>query len=236
MKVDEVSVLARAKVHAALGDPVRLTIVDRLRLADASPAELLEITGVASNLLAHHLGILTSAGIVSRHRSEGDRRRIYVRLLPEVITDLDVTFQSFPTRIVFVCTRNSGRSQLAAALWRAHSQVPVASAGTQPARQVHPQAVNVAHRHGLHISPDQTSHITDVENTGDLVVVVCDNAHESMPKPSTRLHWSVRDPAAAGTADAFESAFAEIRQRITQVVPILTNGSGLREHGMPWTS
>src|SRR6478609_9967241 len=75
-----VSVERRAAVHAALGEPVRLAIVDRLALGDASPGELAEAVGLGSNLLAHHLKVLEDAGVIRRVRSEGDRRRSYVQL------------------------------------------------------------------------------------------------------------------------------------------------------------
>ena len=75
-----VSVERRAAVHAALGEPVRLAIVDRLGPGDASPGELAEAVGLGSNLLAHHLKVLEEAGVIRRVRSEGDRRRSYVQL------------------------------------------------------------------------------------------------------------------------------------------------------------
>ena len=73
----------RASFHAALGDPARLTIVDSLFLTDLSPGDLARRLGLPSNLLAHHLRVLESAGIVERRRSEGDGRRSYVRLRSE---------------------------------------------------------------------------------------------------------------------------------------------------------
>ena len=80
----------RARLHAALGDPVRLAIVDRLAVADASPGNLGASLSLASNLLAHHLGVLDDAGVIRRVRSEGDRRRSYVtlRLDDSAVTDL----------------------------------------------------------------------------------------------------------------------------------------------------
>src|SRR6185436_10313437 len=74
------SIERRATVHAALGEPVRLAIVDRLGPGDASPGELAAAVGVGSNLLAHHLNVLEEAGVIRRVRSEGDRRRSYVQL------------------------------------------------------------------------------------------------------------------------------------------------------------
>ncbi len=70
----------RAAVFAALGEPIRLALVDRLVAGDASPGELAADVGLGSNLLAHHLRVLEDAGIIRRVRSEGDRRRSYVQL------------------------------------------------------------------------------------------------------------------------------------------------------------
>ncbi len=71
----DVEVVARAAVHAALGDPGRLAIVDALAFEDVSPSWLQASLGMVSNLLAHHVGVLEGVGVVRRLRSEGDRRR-----------------------------------------------------------------------------------------------------------------------------------------------------------------
>ena len=153
-----VTVERRAAVHAALGEPVRLAIVDRLGPGDASPGELAAAVGLGTNLLAHHLKVLAEAGVIRRVRSEGDKRRSYVRLClddPMVWTAAQAGLGSqLPVgrpvpRVVFVCTANSARSQLAAARWNAISPVPAASAGTHPAVRVHPRAAATGRRHGL---------------------------------------------------------------------------------------
>jgi protein-tyrosine-phosphatase len=125
-------------------------------------------------------------------------------------------------RVVFVCTHNSARSQLAAALWTRHSPVPATSAGTDPAGGVHPRAVAVATRHGVRLGRPRTAHVADVLRDDDLVIAVCDNAHEQLPAGHDRLHWSVPDPAPADTDEAFESAFTDIAARITRLAPSFT--------------
>ncbi|WP_433436887.1 helix-turn-helix domain-containing protein [Nonomuraea sp. CA-141351] len=215
-------VARRAAMHAALGDPVRLSMVDALLLGDRSPGELGEAFGLSSNLLAHHLKVLEEAGLVVRTRSEADRRRSYVRLLPDVLTGLIPTVSvAMPaTRVVFVCTRNSARSQLAAALWQRRSHLPTASAGTHPAAHVHPRALATARRHHLRLDPHATAHIRDTLQSGDLVVAVCDNAYEHL---TTRppLHWSVPDPVTAGTDDAFERTFTDLAGRVDRLATAL---------------
>ena len=136
----------RAAMHAALADPARLAITDTLADGDASPSEL---AAMPSNLLAHHLRVLEDAGVVARHRSEGDRRRTYLRLVPGSLDGLAGPPGRAARRVLFVCTANSARSHLAAALWRQASRVPAASAGTRPAAGIAPGAIAAAARRRL---------------------------------------------------------------------------------------
>src|SRR6266568_4416489 len=106
----------RAAVHAALAEPARLAVVDELLVGDRSPGELAEALGLPSNLVAHHLKVLAEAGVVARSRSEADRRRTYLRLVPEALAELVPAAVLTAPRVIFVCTHNSARSQLAAAL------------------------------------------------------------------------------------------------------------------------
>ena len=211
---------ARARVHAALGEPARLAIVDTLLLGDASPGEIARTLQLPTNLVAHHVKVLEGAGLIVRSRSEGDRRRTYLRLEPHALASLTPAPLRDVKRIVFVCTQNSARSQLAAAMWRQRTGQPAASAGTRPARRVHPRAISVARRHGLKLDPARTAHVDDVVGDDDLVIAVCDNAHENLTD-RVRLHWSVPDPAPADTDAAFEAAFADIAARVDRLVPVL---------------
>ncbi|WP_090103321.1 helix-turn-helix domain-containing protein [Lentzea jiangxiensis] len=215
------SVVERARLHAVLGEPARLAIVDRLLLGDASPSEVGRELGLPSNLLAHHVKLLEQAGVVERSRSEGDQRRNYLRLRTDALTGLGPAGQRTAPRVVFACTYNSARSQLAAALWKKNSTVPAASAGTMPADGVHPLAVATAEAHGLPLGRVHTAHVEDVLRPDDLVVAVCDNAHEQLDSHLDRLHWSVPDPARAGTEDAFEHAFRDIADRVDRLAPVV---------------
>ena len=91
-----------------------------------------------SNLLAHHLHVLEQAGVLTRRRSDGDRRRTYLQLVPGVLESLSRPTARIAGRVLFVCTANSARSHLAAALWRRASTVPAASAGTEARRAGRP--------------------------------------------------------------------------------------------------
>ena len=210
---DERSVEARAARHAALADPLRLRITDLLAVGDVAPVELQAVCGVPSNLLAHHLGVLADAGLVTRSRSHADRRRTYLHLVEGALEDLLPTASLAAPRVVFVCTGNSARSQFAAALWRQASTVPVASAGTHPAEAVDPRAVEAAARHGLTLVGAVPRALGDVVADDDLVVTVCDVAHEELGGAG-RLHWSIADPVAIGTAAAFDAAIEDLARRV----------------------
>ena len=204
----------RAGIFAALADQTRLRIVDLLTLGDLSSSEIGEQLALRSNLIAHHLGVLESAHIIARTRSEFDRRRSYIGLRPEVFDTLAPASVSPPDRVLFVCTANSARSQIAEVLWRNSSTIPAASAGTAPAVTVNPQAAESAARHGLTIDMDRhPRHIDDVRADGDLIITVCDDAHERLLKRDD-LHWSIRDPARVGTPAAFDSAWETLGRRI----------------------
>jgi protein-tyrosine-phosphatase len=126
--------------------------------------------------------------------------------------------------VVFVCTHNSARSQLAAALWRDRVGGAVASAGTRPAGRVHPRAVRIAHGHGLDLDPTATAYVDDVVRDDDLIIAVCDNAHENLTGPiRSRLHWSVPDPVRVGTDEAFEAAYTDLADRISRIAPAVEN-------------
>lgn len=213
------SLLRRAAVHAALADPVRLAVVDLLILGDAAPSELQAVLDIPSNLLAHHLRVLEAAGVVRRSRSEGDRRRTYVRLAAGAPEQPAPAPSRAAQRLVFVCTHNSARSQLAAALWRRRSEIPAVSGGTRPAERVHPGAVAAARRYGLPLRRARPVHVNRVAVDGDLVVAVCDQAHEDLPRTTPRLHWSVPDPASTGTDEAFDRTIAELTDRIDRIAP-----------------
>jgi protein-tyrosine-phosphatase/DNA-binding transcriptional ArsR family regulator len=238
----------RARLHAALGDPVRLRIVDALALGDAGPGELAARFGLTTNLLAFHLNVLDDAGVVQRVRSEGDRRRQYVQLrlddpaVARLSRSPGVT-PSLPAadRVVFVCSANSARSQLAVAAWHRTSRLPASSAGTRPARHVHPMAAATATEHGLDLSGAAPQGLDDVVLAdATLVVAVCDNAHEELLRlrqdeaapgdvrdvlARSWLHWHIADPVRAGTRDAFESAYRHITERVHRLAAALDHAA-----------
>lgn len=227
MITDLYSLEGRARLHAALGEPARLALVDALTFGDASPGEIGAALGLATNLVAHHLKVLEAAGIIARARSEGDRRRTYLRLVPDAFASLLPPSLRPAARVVFVCTHNSARSQFAAALWSRFSTVPATSAGTRPAERIHPRARAIGRRHDLALDHLRPRHADQVLANDDLIIAVCDKAHEQLATrggTQRRLHWSVPDPAASDTDAAFEAAFTDIAGRVERLAPVLPAG------------
>jgi protein-tyrosine-phosphatase len=214
-------------MHAALGEPLRLAIVDDLAHSDRSPGELAARFGLATNLLAHHLDVLAAAGLIERFTSTGDRRRRYVRLVfaaaADVLGPSHRTLVEPAGPVLFVCSANSARSQLAAALWRARTGGDADSAGTEPADAVHPGAVAAALRAGLDLSGAQPR-LLATDESADVVITVCDRAHEELAPGPDWWHWSTPDPvtavategrsAVATGADPFDLALSQLDNRI----------------------
>lgn len=211
------SIESRAAIHAALGDPARLAIVDALSASDRSPVELRQILGLESNLLAHHLDVLESVGLIERSRSSGDGRRRYVHLRRGAFDGLGPRVSIDVGPALFVCTANSARSQLAAALWTELTGARASSAGTHPAERVHPRAIAAGRRAGLDLSDASPTDLAKVRRVPSVVVTVCDRAHEELDPDLEHLHWSVPDPVAVGTARAFDDAITELRDRMVAI-------------------
>jgi protein-tyrosine-phosphatase/DNA-binding transcriptional ArsR family regulator len=212
---------ARAERHAALGDPIRLAIVDELARSDRSPAELGRQFDLPSNLVSHHLAVLERVGIIERTRSSGDARRRYVHLRREPLDHStptgDPNRRAASPPALFVCTANSARSQLAAALWFDATGAAATSAGTRPAAQVHPGAIAAARRAGLDLDAAVPTAFDPDADLPPLVVTVCDQAHEELDADLSWLHWSIPDPVPTPTDSTFDSTLQELRVRIERL-------------------
>jgi protein-tyrosine-phosphatase/DNA-binding transcriptional ArsR family regulator len=215
--VVEESIARRAAIHAALGEPVRLAILEDLATSDRAPTDLATRHGLPGNLLAHHLDVLERVGLVERRVSTGDRRRRYVRLRHDTLRALVPVGRPRRGRALFICTGNSARSQLAAALWHTRTGDDAASAGTHPADRVHPGAVAAAGRAGIDIGAPRPRALRPGDTRVDVVVTVCDRAREELDAGPEWLHWSIPDPVEAGRARAFDQTVAELDQRVTTV-------------------
>jgi protein-tyrosine-phosphatase len=170
--------------------------------------------------------VLEEAGIVTRTRSSGDGRRRYVRLVHQSLDGLRPGRHLRPARALFVCTRNSARSQLAAALWRDVVGSPAESAGTHPADRIHPGAVAAARRAGIDLGTSVPRDIATMKNFPEVVVTVCDRAHEELQADDRWLHWSLSDPVATGTRAAFDATVRELRTRIGHLTSTTRTAAG----------
>lgn len=209
----------RSRVHAALGDPQRLTIADALTISDLTVTEIGTLVDMPSNLLAHHLDVLEEAGVITRRVSEGDRRRRYVVLNPDVAGLITHGSPAVDMTPLFVCSRNSARSQFAAALWSYRTGTVIESAGREPAERIHPLTVAVAGEYGLDLAGARPRGYADVTHEPDMVISVCDRAAEApIPFSAARLHWSIPDPADRSDIDGFRSSFADIAERVDRLL------------------
>jgi protein-tyrosine-phosphatase len=121
---------------------------------------------------------------------------------------------------LFVCTHNSARSQLAAALWEDLAGQPATSAGTHPAERVHRGAIAAAKRRDLDLTGHRPQHLAEIVDRPALVITVCDRAHEELDPGPEWLHWSIPDPVSSGDRNAFDAARDDLEQRITGILAI----------------
>lgn len=219
----------------------RWQIAHALMRSDYRVQELAALLGQPTNLVSHHLKALREAGLVESRRSEADGRDIYNILLieqlqaqyvqlaqalhlvpPTVPASLSPAQDAPPLRLLFLCTRNSARSQMAEGIARdlLGAGVRVESAGNDPA-PVHPLAIAAMKERGIDISQQRSSHIDHISGQHfDFVITVCDRAREScpvFPGDYENLHWSIPDPVASSGDNHypdFQRAAATLERRI----------------------
>jgi arsenate reductase len=133
--------------------------------------------------------------------------------------------RSRPLRVLFVCTGNSARSQMAEAVLnrKGRSLFEAHSAGSQPAERVHPFAIDAMREAGLEWSGHPPRGLDGLDREHwDFIITVCDNARETcpiFPGQPVLAHWGMPDPAAAEGDErtrraAFSTALALISRRI----------------------
>ncbi|HEY6958429.1 MAG TPA: arsenate reductase ArsC [Candidatus Limnocylindria bacterium] len=126
-------------------------------------------------------------------------------------------------RVLFLCSHNSARSQMAEGLLRAIAgdRVEVQSAGTR-ATTVHPLAIEAMREVGIDITGQHSKSVDDVGEGWDLVITVCDANCPVPPRSGTRLSWRVPDPSkAGGTRDEQLAVFRDVRDGIRSRVSVL---------------
>ncbi len=211
-------------------------------------SELTGLVGEPQNLVSYHLGKLREGRLVSARRSSADRRDAYYTVDLARISDLLLATGSAlhpglrltsdspdrgvrgaakkSVRVLFLCTGNSARSQMAEALAIARSGglVEAFSAGSQP-KPMHPNALRVmSDEYGLDLSAQVSKHLdVFVEQRFDWVISLCDRVREVCPdfpgQPET-IHWSIANPATGdgddddATYPLFQQTAAELATRI----------------------
>lgn len=222
---------------SAAGHPLRWRLLGELARSDRQVHELTALVGQPQNLVSYHLGKLRTAALVTARRSSADRRDTYYTLdlarcsvlLADTGGALHPALRLRPVspaatpgaRVLFLCTGNSSRSQMAEALLRHRAAGAVAafSAGSHP-KPIHPHAVATMAARGIDLTGARPKHLA--EFTGepfDDVITLCDRVREvcpSFPGHPEPVHWSIPDPAADPSGrPAFETTADEIADRIT---------------------
>ena len=231
------------------GHPLRWRLLRELGRSDRTVRELTGLAGRPQNLVSYHLGKLREARLVSAHRSSADRRDAYYtvdltrfgELLAATGVAVHAGLRLTPpaggpaepgtarVRVLFLCTGNSSRSQIAEALAPARSNgaIEAHSAGSHP-KPVHPNAVRVMHEeYGIDLAGRRSKHLSVfTEERFDWVISLCDRVREVCPefpgRPET-IHWSIPDPAAEpgdndATYPAFQHAATDLETRIKFLV------------------
>jgi len=258
--VRDVDATQPPEILGLLGDPVRWQLVVELGRSDRRVGELVHRVGKPQNLVSYHLAELRRAGIVGARRSSADGRDVYYRadlprcqsLLGAVGLSLHAGLSFAPTaaadiwppgrrpRLLFLCTGNSARSQIAEALveHRSGGAVVARSAGSKP-KPLHPNAVRVMAERGIDIAGRPTKSLTRFANQRfDRVITLCDKVREICPEfPGAPIaaHWSIADPASAGDTDsatyaAFERVTDEIASRVALLLADLRTQQPERTH------
>lgn len=235
------------------GHPLRWRLLRELSRSDRRVGELCELVGRPQSLVSYHLGRLRAERLVSMRRSSADRRDAYYRVdlarCGELLAAtgealhpglrLGAAFPRTPelrsrrprARVLFLCTGNSARSQMAEALLEQLSggAVQAFSAGSHP-KPLHPAAVRVMRARGIELAGRRSKHLSDFTGQRfDSVISLCDRVREVCPEfpgHPELVHWSIPDPAREsaddGAADAaFQRTASELAVRISFLLELI---------------
>jgi len=235
------------------GHPLRWALLGELAKSDRMVHELTGLVGEPQNLVSYHLGKLRDGRLVSTRRSSADRRDAYYAmdlarfggLMSKTGSALHPGLKLDPApldpaaipkaKVLFLCTGNSARSQMAEALIRVRSAgaVEAFSAGSHP-KPLHPNACRVMlEDYGVDIS-GQAPKLLDlyVGESFDRVISLCDKVREACPAFSGQpqmAHWSIPNPATGVPDDEtyplFRDVAAELDVRIGFLLAGLSNPS-----------
>lgn len=247
---------AMPELFQILSDEMRWNIIQQLTMSDLKVSELAARLNAGHNKLSYHLAVLRDAGLVREKRSNADGRDVYYHLKVDVLADAyqlagkalhPAIFEQHdpekpavgrlynPVRMLFLCTHNSARSQMAEGLARhlGAGLIESYSAGTE-ATFIKPEAIEVMKRRGIDISGQKSEILTEyLDQPFDYVITVCDSAREScpvFPGGDHSLHWSFDDPSEVqgeGRLPAFEATARQIATRITYLITIISKQQGV---------
>jgi protein-tyrosine-phosphatase/DNA-binding transcriptional ArsR family regulator len=239
------------------GHPLRWRLLSELAHSDRRVGELCELAGRRQSLVSYHLRQLRDGGLVSMRRSAADGRDTYYVLdltrCGELLSSAGVALhpglaptprarherRSAHARVLFLCTGNSARSQMAEALCERQSggAVSAASAGSHP-KPLHRNAVRVMRDHGIDLAGRRPKHLSEFSGRRfDHVISLCDRVREVCPEfpgGPELIHWSIPDPAREPGSDeetlpAFERTAAELRTRIDFLIQAIESTSEVSE-------
>ena len=216
------------------GHPLRWQLLSELAHSDRRVGELCELAGRRQSLVSYHLRQLRDGGLVSMRRSAADGRDTYYVLdlsrCGDLLADAGASLhpglaraprgaRTAVARVLFLCTGNSARSQIAEALCEQLSggAVSAASAGSHP-KPLHPNAVRVMRARGIDVAGLRSKHLSEFSSERfDYVISLCDRVREVCPEfpgGPEHIHWSVRDPAREpGSDDQTLPAFERTADR-----------------------
>lgn len=235
-----------AQFFKTVADETRLMIVRVLAMTDLKAGEIMERVGAPQNAVSYHLKQLRSIGLLRDRRSSYDARDVYYSIDIEHLQALytaagDALHPGFasnndsdaqaskldrPLRVLFLCTHNSARSQLAEAILRymGGDQVEVFSAGSQPT-ELHPMAHELLAEWGIDTSRYGAKPMGEFAGQQfDYVITVCDRIRDSCPTfpgDPERIHWSFPDPAAVEHEAERWQAFLKLRRELCTRIRLL---------------
>lgn len=245
-----------------LAHEVRWKIVTFLARSDYNGQELIGLLKQPQNLVSYHLRLLSEQHLITERRNSADERSIYYSLdLGTLRTLYRASGESLhpflgqeemsapllqqegavqpgkPVRVLFLCTQNSARSQMAEGILRdlSQGQIEVSSAGSHPTH-LHPLAIQASAAQGIDIHQQWSKHLDElVGKTFDYMITVCDRVREACPTfpgDPTRIHWSFPDPALVeGTEEershAFEQTALQLMTRIRYLLILIEREKGL---------
>jgi ArsR family transcriptional regulator, arsenate/arsenite/antimonite-responsive transcriptional repressor / arsenate reductase (thioredoxin) len=246
-------------VFRLAGHPLRWRLLRELAQSDRRVRELVESMREPQSLVSYHLGRLRTAGLVAARRSSFDGRDSYYTLdlqhcgamlidagyalHPALrfgpLVSAERSRSSRRRRVLFLCTGNSARSQIAEALLQhlTGNTIEAFSAGSAP-KALHPNAVRVMRERGIDIAKRQPKHFDALNGQHfEYVISLCDRVREVCPEFPGRpevIHWSIADPAAeqgghTATYPAFKRTAAELELRIRSLLHRISDEEEARE-------